>query len=146
MSTWLNKTGGYQPPRILAKWWKWQPTAVFLPRKSHGQRSLADYSLWGHRVGQDWAAEHTCNGQTRRWEWNSPHPQEVQVRGWDWSASHWLSHQDKDNNSSEWPEHQRSREGHVINTSAMTGSGGFLQGLGPKWEACPALNIPCHYE
>ena len=26
---------------------KWQPTPVFLPEKSHGQRSLADYSPWG---------------------------------------------------------------------------------------------------
>ena len=26
---------------------KWQPTPVFLPGKSHGQRSLAGYSLWG---------------------------------------------------------------------------------------------------
>ena len=25
----------------------WQPTVVFLPRESHGQRSLADYSPWG---------------------------------------------------------------------------------------------------
>ena len=24
-----------------------------LPGKSHGQRSLADYSPWGHRVGHD---------------------------------------------------------------------------------------------
>ena len=28
---------------------KWQPTPVFLPRKSHGQRSLVGYSPWGHR-------------------------------------------------------------------------------------------------
>ena len=27
---------------------KWQPTPVFLPGESHGQRSLADYSPWGH--------------------------------------------------------------------------------------------------
>ena len=27
---------------------KWQPTPVFLPRKSHGQRSLLGYSPWGH--------------------------------------------------------------------------------------------------
>ena len=27
---------------------KWQPTPVFLPGKSHGQRSLAGYSSWGH--------------------------------------------------------------------------------------------------
>ena len=28
---------------------KWQPTLVFLPGKSHEQRSLADYSLWGSK-------------------------------------------------------------------------------------------------
>ena len=28
---------------------KWQPTPVFLPGESHGQRSLADYSPWGHK-------------------------------------------------------------------------------------------------
>ena len=28
---------------------KWQPTPVFLPGKSHGQRSLAGYSPWGHQ-------------------------------------------------------------------------------------------------
>ena len=27
---------------------KWQTTPVFLPGKSHGQRSLASYSPWGH--------------------------------------------------------------------------------------------------
>ena len=26
---------------------KWQPTPVFLPRQSHGQRNLVDYSSWG---------------------------------------------------------------------------------------------------
>ena len=26
---------------------KWHPTPVFLPGKSHGQRSLAGYSPWG---------------------------------------------------------------------------------------------------
>ena len=28
---------------------KWQPTPVFLPGKSCGQRSLADNSLWDHK-------------------------------------------------------------------------------------------------
>ena len=33
---------------------KCQPTPVFLPGKSHGQRSLAGYSLWGcKRVRHD---------------------------------------------------------------------------------------------
>ena len=33
---------------------KWHPTPVFLPGKSHGQRSLVDY---GHRVRHDSATE-----------------------------------------------------------------------------------------
>jgi len=28
---------------------KWQPTPVFLPGKSHGQRNLAGYSPWGSK-------------------------------------------------------------------------------------------------
>ena len=28
---------------------KWQPTPVFLPGESHGQRSLAGYSPWGYK-------------------------------------------------------------------------------------------------
>ena len=28
---------------------KWQPTPVFLPGKSHGQRTLTGYSPWGHK-------------------------------------------------------------------------------------------------
>ena len=28
---------------------KWQPMPVFLPGESHGQRSLAGYSPWGHK-------------------------------------------------------------------------------------------------
>ena len=27
----------------------WQPTPVFLPKESHGQRSLVGYSPWGHK-------------------------------------------------------------------------------------------------
>ena len=35
---------------------KWQPTPVFLPWRSHGQRSLVDSSPWScRRVGHDWA-------------------------------------------------------------------------------------------
>ena len=32
---------------------KWQLTPVLLPGEFHGQRSLAGYSPWGHRVGHD---------------------------------------------------------------------------------------------
>ena len=30
---------------------EWEPTLVSLPMKSHGQRSLDAYSLWGHKEG-----------------------------------------------------------------------------------------------
>jgi len=37
---------------------KWQPTPVFLPGKSHRQRSLVGYSPWGHkRVGHSLTAK-----------------------------------------------------------------------------------------
>ena len=33
---------------------KWQPTPVFLPGESHGERSLVGYSPWGsQKVGHD---------------------------------------------------------------------------------------------
>ena len=38
----------------------WQPTPVFLPGESHGQRSLAGCSWWGRRVGRDWATKHSA--------------------------------------------------------------------------------------
>ena len=38
---------------------KWQPTPVFLPGKSHGQRSLAGYSPCGYKVRHDLVTEHT---------------------------------------------------------------------------------------
>ena len=42
------------PLSLLREWPKvgrraWQPTPVFLPRESHGQRSLVGYSPWGRR-------------------------------------------------------------------------------------------------
>ena len=36
---------------------KWQPTPVFLPGKSHGQRSLEGYSPWGRRVRHNLATK-----------------------------------------------------------------------------------------
>ena len=41
---------------------KWQPTLVFFPGASSGQRSLAGYSPWGCRVGHSWATN-TRNGE-----------------------------------------------------------------------------------
>ena len=48
---WLN-------PRIrkIPRRRAWQPTPVFLPRESHGQRSLVGYSPWGHKeLDTTWA-------------------------------------------------------------------------------------------
>ena len=39
----------YLPPHADSWRRKWQPTPVFLPGESHGQRRLADYSPWGHK-------------------------------------------------------------------------------------------------
>ena len=36
---------------------KWQPIPVFLPGKSHGQRSLVGYSLWVASVRHDLATK-----------------------------------------------------------------------------------------
>ena len=36
----------------------WQPTPVFLPGESHGQRKLAGYSPWGRKESGDLAGTH----------------------------------------------------------------------------------------
>ena len=36
-------------PALKAQRRKWHPTPVLLPGKSHEQRSLVGYSLWGHK-------------------------------------------------------------------------------------------------
>ena len=38
---------------------EWQPTPIFLPGESHGQRSLMGYSPWGQRVGHNWMTNTT---------------------------------------------------------------------------------------
>ena len=42
--TWFDPCVGKIPWRRA-----WQPTPVFLPGKSHGQRSLVGYSPWGRK-------------------------------------------------------------------------------------------------
>ena len=39
---------------------KWQPTPVFLPGESHGQRSLVGYSPWNHKESDktEWLTQH----------------------------------------------------------------------------------------
>ena len=42
--TWVRSLGRENPMEE-----EMEPSAVFLPGKSHGQRSLAGYSPWGHK-------------------------------------------------------------------------------------------------
>ena len=45
-----SRSYGFDPWVRKIPWkGKRQPTPAFLPRKSHGQRSLVCYSLWGHK-------------------------------------------------------------------------------------------------
>ena len=46
---------------------QWQPTPVFLPGESHGQRSLVGYSPWGHKDLD--TTEHTAQGPCTRLWW-----------------------------------------------------------------------------
>ena len=68
-----------QPPQVMGNktilgkiaWRrKWQPTPVFLPGKSHGQRSLAGYSPWNRRVGHDLATK-----------WNKNKTHKMRIKG-----------------------------------------------------------------
>ena len=46
----MFKSCGFHPWLRKIPWRRnWQPTPVFLPGKSHGLRSLAGYSPWGHK-------------------------------------------------------------------------------------------------
>ena len=51
-------------PWVRKIFWKrkQQPTPVFLPGKSHGQRSLVGYSPWGHKVSDtaEQLSVHAC--------------------------------------------------------------------------------------
>ena len=45
-----HKRQGFDPWMGKIPWWRaWQPTPVFLPGESHGQKSLAGYSPQGHQ-------------------------------------------------------------------------------------------------
>ena len=60
-SIWLFLSWIFYNELVIVNWRrKWQPTPLFLPGKPHGQRSLAGYSLWGHkRVRHDLATKTT---------------------------------------------------------------------------------------
>ena len=51
---------GFDPWVGKIPWRTWQPTPVFLPGESHGQRSLVGYTLWGCKGLCTHARAHTC--------------------------------------------------------------------------------------
>ena len=58
--TWVWSLGWEDPWKR-----KWQSTPVFLPGKSHGQRSLVGYSPWGHKESD--TTEATQHTNTQQW-------------------------------------------------------------------------------
>ena len=58
-STCQSRKHGFNPWIRKILWRrKWQPTPVFFPGESHGQRRLLSYRPQGHkRVGHDWVTE-----------------------------------------------------------------------------------------
>ena len=55
--TWVQSLGWEDPLKEM------QPTPVFLPGKSHGERSLAGYGPWGSKESDvtEQLSTHTCN-------------------------------------------------------------------------------------
>ena len=56
-----SKRHGFNPWVQKIPWRrKWQPTPVFWPGKSDGQRSLVGYSPWGHKESDLTEHTHAC--------------------------------------------------------------------------------------
>ena len=53
--TWVQSLGWEEPWRR-----EWQPTPVFLPGESHGQRSLVGYSPWGPKESDTTEVTYLC--------------------------------------------------------------------------------------
>ena len=57
---WWYRRHGFDPWVRKIPWRrKWQPTPVFLPGESHGQRSLVGYSPWGRKESDMTERTHT---------------------------------------------------------------------------------------
>ena len=56
------KRHGFDPWVGKIPWRRaWQPTPVYLPGESHGQRSLEGYRTWGHKESDTTQVrEHAC--------------------------------------------------------------------------------------
>ena len=73
--TWVQSLGWEDPWRR-----RWQPTPVFLPGESQGQKSLVGYSPWGHkRVGHGLATKQQQHVNPKLPHYPSPIPSPVTV-------------------------------------------------------------------
>ena len=60
----------------------WQPTPVFLPGKSHRQRSLASYSPWSHKQSNmPEVTEHMQAHTVAAPGWSGDNPYAVRLSG-----------------------------------------------------------------
>ena len=70
----INNLLAMQETKVKSMGWedpwrrKWQPTPVFLPGESYGQRSLAGYSPWGHKEWDmaEQLTDYILDGEERR--------------------------------------------------------------------------------
>ena len=46
---------------------EWQPTPIYMPEEFHGQRSLVNYSPWGHKELDMTKLPHTHTDSRKKW-------------------------------------------------------------------------------
>ena len=72
---WRCRRHGFDPWTGKIPWRrKWQPTSVFLPGETHGQRNLVGYTPWGHKESE------TTERLTPSLSFQSWHSSECRVR------------------------------------------------------------------
>ena len=92
-----DKRLGFDPWVRKTPWRRrWQPTPVFLPGDSHGQRSLVGYSPWGHKgLNTPEATEQALLNQTESNFQKIFFEQLLVVLSWEFSPSYLVQHGQK---------------------------------------------------
>ena len=75
---------GFNPSVRKIPWRReWLPTSAFSPGEFHGQRSLADYSPWGHKEldTTEWLS---LSGQFRQYPSGNPHQMGLSALAQEW--------------------------------------------------------------
>ena len=94
LAFWLRSSGGSDGKRLSTMWetwvqslgrevpWrrKWQPTPIFLPGESHGQRSLVGYSPWGRKESDTTEWLHFQIGKNEKMTYPNWHNMEKAVQ------------------------------------------------------------------